>query len=124
MRRVMELALADAEAPRPATSTTSTRTATATEAGDIAESAASDAQLFGDAVPISTLKGHLGHTLGACGAIEAWLTIGMAREGWVAPNKNLDAVDPRCAPLDYVRDVPARAARPHRDEQQLRVRRA
>jgi 3-oxoacyl-[acyl-carrier-protein] synthase II len=104
MRRVMELALADAELA-PGDVDYVNAHGTATEAGDIAESAATH-QLFGDAVPVSTLKGHLGHTLGACGAIEAWLTIGMAREGWVAPNKNLDAVDPRCAPLDYVRDVP------------------
>ena len=30
----------------------------------------------------------------------------MMREGWFAPNLNLDEVDPRCAPLDYIRDEP------------------
>jgi hypothetical protein len=45
----------------------------------------------------------IGHTLGACGAIEAWLTIEMMRESWLAPTLNLETVDPRCAPLDYVR---------------------
>lgn len=55
-------------------------------------------------MPISSLKSYLGHTLGACGALEAWLTIEMLREGWVAPTLNLDKVDPRCAELDYVRD--------------------
>ena len=50
----------------------------------------------------------MGHTLGACGALEAWITIEMMREGWVAPTLNLDDVDPRCAPLDYVRGDAAR----------------
>ena len=54
---------------------------------------------------MSSLKGHLGHTLGACGAIEAWITIQMLREGWVAPTLNLENVDPRCAELDYVEDL-------------------
>jgi 3-oxoacyl-[acyl-carrier-protein] synthase II len=30
----------------------------------------------------------------------------MMREAWVAPTLNLDRVDPRCAPLDYVRGEP------------------
>ena len=41
--------------------------------------------------------------LGACGAIEAWLTIEMMREGWIAPTLNLETVDPRCGSLDYIR---------------------
>ena len=77
---------------------------TATETGDIAESTATFA-VFGGETPISTLKGHLGHTLGACGALEAWLAIEMMREGWVAPNLNLENVDERCGALDYVRDA-------------------
>jgi 3-oxoacyl-[acyl-carrier-protein] synthase II len=79
--------------------------ATGTEAGDIAESRATHA-VFGGATPVSSLKGHLGHTLGACGAIEAWISIEMMREGWVAPTLNLEQVDERCAPLDYVRGEP------------------
>ena len=78
---------------------------TATEVGDIAESQAM-AGVFGDRVPVSSLKGHLGHALGACGSLEAWLSIEMMREGWFAPNRGLDELDPRCAPLDYVRDEP------------------
>jgi 3-oxoacyl-[acyl-carrier-protein] synthase II len=74
---------------------------TATEHGDIAETAATHAVL-GAAMPISSLKSYMGHTLGACGALEAWMSIEMMREGWFAPTVNLDAVDPRCAPLAYV----------------------
>jgi len=74
---------------------------TATEIGDIAESLATNA-VFGDRIPISSLKSYIGHTLGACGAIEAWLTIEMMRENWFAPTLNLDQVDPRCGALDYI----------------------
>lgn len=78
---------------------------TATDQGDIAESQATH-QLFGDRVPVSTLKGYMGHTLGACGALEAWMSIEMMREGWFAANANLAEPDPRCAALDYIRDTP------------------
>lgn len=74
---------------------------TATESGDIAESQATHA-IFGDGMPIHSLKGHFGHTLGACGALEAWLGIEMMREKSFAPTANLTTVDSRCAPLDYV----------------------
>lgn len=78
---------------------------TATEQGDIAESQATH-QLFGGRVPISTLKGYMGHTLGACGALEAWMSIEMMREGWFAANANLSQPDPRCAALDYIVNEP------------------
>ena len=58
-------------------------------------------EVFGE-VPVSSLKGHVGHTLGACGALEAWTLLEMVREGWVAPTRNLEHVDPRCAGLDHV----------------------
>ena len=77
---------------------------TATEVGDIAESIAT-ASIFKRLVPISSLKSYLGHTLGACGAIEAWLTIMMLREQWMPPTINLEDVDPRCAALDFVTEV-------------------
>ena len=78
---------------------------TATEAGDIAESLATE-RVLGTDVPISSLKSFVGHTLGACGAIEAWLSIEMQREGWFSPTLNLDEVDPRCGKLDYLRGEP------------------
>ena len=75
---------------------------TATEKGDIAESQAT-ATIFGNKTPISSLKSYLGHTLGACGAIEAWLSIEMMNNGWFNPTLNLDNVDPECGDLDYIR---------------------
>ncbi|MAE96066.1 MAG: beta-ketoacyl-ACP synthase II [Deltaproteobacteria bacterium] len=83
--------------------------ATATEAGDVAESHAM-ARAYGGHTPVSSLKGHLGHSLGACGALEAWMTLEMMREGWVAPTHNLERVDPACAQLDYVMGGPREAA--------------
>ena len=74
---------------------------TATERGDIAESHAT-LKVLGDHTPISALKSYTGHTLGACGATEAWATINMMREGWFHPTLNLDNVDPQCADIDYI----------------------
>jgi 3-oxoacyl-[acyl-carrier-protein] synthase II len=78
---------------------------TATDRGDIAESRATE-KLFGSHVPISTLKGNIGHTLGACGALEAWASIQMMNEGWFAPTLNLRNPDPECGQLDYIMGVP------------------
>lgn len=104
MERVQRLALSDAGLGPSDVGYVNTH-GTATEVGDIAESQATHA-VFGEHVPVSTLKGHMGHTLGACGALEAWMSLEMLREGWVAPTLNLDSVDERCAPLDYVRSEP------------------
>jgi len=78
--------------------------ATATDIGDIAESQAT-LQVFGDKVPISSTKGHTGHTLGACGALESAFCLAMMNEGFLVPTKNLDKPDPRCAPLRYLRNT-------------------
>jgi 3-oxoacyl-[acyl-carrier-protein] synthase II len=78
---------------------------TATELGDIAESHATRA-VFGEAIPISCMKGYFGHTLGACGAQEAWLAIEMMNRDRFAPTLNLHNVDPRCASLDYIVAAP------------------
>ncbi len=100
MEAVLRLALADARLePRDVDYVNAH--GTATEVGDVAESQATQ-RVFGGAVPISSLKGHLGHTLGACGALEAWMTLGMLREGWFAPTLHLEKVDERCGRLDYI----------------------
>jgi 3-oxoacyl-[acyl-carrier-protein] synthase II len=74
---------------------------TATEFGDIAESQATSHQL-GARTPASSLKSYIGHTLGACGALEAWLSIEMMNSDWYAPTINLENLDPRCGELDYI----------------------
>jgi 3-oxoacyl-[acyl-carrier-protein] synthase II len=107
MRDVMELALKSAQIERRDIDYVNAH-ATGTPVGDVAESQATF-ELFGKDVPVSSLKGHLGHTLGACGSIEAALCVAMMRDGFIAPTKNLDEVDPACAALDYVRGEPRTA---------------
>jgi len=74
---------------------------TATEWGDIAETRATF-DVLGGRTPIHALKSYFGHSLGACGSLEAWLGIEMMKDGWFAPTANLINVDERCAALDYV----------------------
>ncbi|NRA71350.1 MAG: beta-ketoacyl-ACP synthase [Gammaproteobacteria bacterium] len=73
---------------------------TATDRGDIAETNATAGAL--GKVAISSLKSYLGHTLGACGSIEAWASINMMNDNWFAPTLNLDNIDPECGELDYI----------------------
>ncbi|MGH8229108.1 MAG: beta-ketoacyl-ACP synthase, partial [Steroidobacteraceae bacterium] len=100
MRAVQELALRDAGLAAAAIGYANGH-GTGTEQGDIAESRATAAAL-GSHVPFSTQKSYLGHTLGACGALEAWFSIAMMNAGWFAPTLNLEHLDPRCGELDYI----------------------
>jgi 3-oxoacyl-[acyl-carrier-protein] synthase II len=100
MRVVMDLALRDAGLASAAIGYVNGH-GTATEQGDIAESRAT-AAVFGSRIPLSSQKSYLGHTLGACGAIEAWFSIEMMKAGWFAPTINLENLDPRCGDLDYI----------------------
>ncbi len=100
MAQAMRLALVDARLTPDSVGYVNAH-GTATEQGDLAESQATG-EVLGAHVPISSLKSYMGHTLGACGALEAWMTIEMMREGWFAPTLNLEEVDPRCGALDYI----------------------
>lgn len=99
MQRCMELALKDAGISADQIGYVSGH-GTATEKGDIAETQATEA-VFGR-VPISSQKSYLGHTLGACGALESWFCIEMMRDCWFAPTLNLENIDERCGQLDYI----------------------
>lgn len=74
---------------------------TGTKHGDIAESLATES-VFGQHTPASTLKGYVGHTLGACGALESIWSIKMMNDGWFAPTLNLNNPDSECGNLDYI----------------------
>jgi 3-oxoacyl-[acyl-carrier-protein] synthase II len=102
MAHAMRLALEDADLEPRDIGYVSAH-GTATELGDIAETQAT-AEVLGPA-PISSLKSYMGHTLGACGSLEAWMTIRMLSEGWAAPTINLQQVDQRCGELDYLTDA-------------------
>jgi 3-oxoacyl-[acyl-carrier-protein] synthase II len=100
MGAVMKLALESAALDPQAIGYVNTH-GTATDSGDVAESWAT-ADVFQRPVPASTLKNYIGHTLGACGAIEAWVSVKMMKEKWFCPNLNLKEIDPACGPLDYI----------------------
>lgn len=100
MATAMQLALHDAQLGSSAIGYVSAH-GTATDRGDIAESHAT-AQVLGKRVPISSMKSYVGHTLGACGALEAWWAVQMMRDGWFAPTINLSEPDAACAELDYI----------------------
>ncbi|MEX0445912.1 beta-ketoacyl-ACP synthase [Xenorhabdus sp. SGI246] len=104
MQICMEMALKSAGL-RPADIGYISAHGTATDRGDIAESQAT-ANIFANKSPISSLKSYFGHTLGACGALEAWLSIEMMNEGWFAPTINLNEIDPACGELDYIMHQP------------------
>jgi len=104
MLSVMQLALRDAGLTPDRIDYVSAH-GTSTEIGDVAESNATR-DCFGRAIPTSSLKSYMGHTLGACGAIEAWVAALQMKEGWVAPTLNLAVVDPACGDLDYVMNGP------------------
>lgn len=103
METAMQLALQDANLPATQIGYINAH-GTATDRGDTAESHAT-ARIFGSKQPISSLKSYLGHTLGACGAIESWASIMMQRDSWFAPTLNLTEPDPACAELDYIQGL-------------------
>ncbi len=100
MQICMEMALKDANLTADKIGYVSAH-GTATDRGDVAETNATEGAL-GKGVPISSLKSYFGHTLGACGAVEAWVAIEMMNDGWFNPTLNLKSVDPECGDLDYI----------------------
>jgi 3-oxoacyl-[acyl-carrier-protein] synthase II len=79
---------------------------TATVQNDVAEAAAVG-EVFGDrAVPVISLKGYLGHALGASGAIEAAICVRAAQAGLMPGNANLTEPDPACGPNHPDRPAP------------------
>lgn len=100
MGRAMEISLEDARVS-PEDIGYVCAHGTATGKGDIAESQAT-ARVLGVGKPISSLKSYLGHTLGACGSLEFWMSLEMMRNNWFAPTVNLDNIDLECGDLDYI----------------------
>ncbi|OTG73085.1 beta-ketoacyl-ACP synthase II [Acinetobacter sp. ANC 4218] len=99
MGRCIQLALSDAQIAADQVDYVNAH-GTSTDQGDIAETQAT-ARVLGKK-PISSLKSYFGHTLGACGAIEAWLSIEMMQRSQFIPTLNLDEIDAACGDLDYI----------------------
>ncbi|MCD4781855.1 MAG: beta-ketoacyl-[acyl-carrier-protein] synthase family protein [Candidatus Omnitrophica bacterium] len=75
--------------------------ATATLHGDKAESEALK-EIFSDKVPVSSMKGYIGHTLGASGAIELIATLKGSERGIIYPTKNLENPADDCKGIQHV----------------------
>ena len=75
--------------------------ATATLQGD-KEEAEAIKEVFGSSVPVSSLKGYIGHTLGASGAIELIASLQMMQKGVIYPTLNLENISPECMGIDHV----------------------
>jgi 3-oxoacyl-[acyl-carrier-protein] synthase II len=60
---------------------------------------------------VSSLKGHLGHTLGASAALELIVCLQMIHQERLVPTKNLQNPDPKCGDINYLKEF--RAVRPN-----------
>jgi 3-oxoacyl-(acyl-carrier-protein) synthase len=63
-------------------------------------------------VPVNSIKGALGHTMGAAATLEAIMCLLAGRDGWIPPTVGYEEPDPACD-LDYVPGA-CRAVRPRR----------
>lgn len=100
MVKCMQLALQDAELTVADIDYVNAH-GTGTEQGDIAEAKAIQ-QLFTDQVPVSSLKGHLGHTMAASGTIELAGCVGMLQQQQLIATRNLEQVDELCRGIDHL----------------------
>lgn len=57
-------------------------------------------------VPVSSVKGTIGHTLGGAGAVETILALICSQAGFAPPNAGLTTPDPAAAGLDLIRGEP------------------
>lgn len=106
--RAMRAALADAGVEPAAVDFISAH-GTGTPYNDAMEVAAI-ASVFGEAaprIPVNSIKGAIGHTLGAAGSFEAIMAAQVLRESVIPPTVNCEVLDPAC-PLDVVRGAARR----------------
>jgi 3-oxoacyl-[acyl-carrier-protein] synthase II len=75
--------------------------ATATARGDIAESHATHA-VFGSQTPVSSTKGHMGHLLGGCGAVESIICLITLNKSFLPRTLNFKNLDEECAPINIL----------------------
>jgi 3-oxoacyl-[acyl-carrier-protein] synthase II len=83
---------------------------TSTPFNDKIETAAIKQVFNGSATPppVSSTKSHIGHLLGAAGAVEAIVCVEAVRRGVLPPTINYESPDPECD-LDYVPEGPREA---------------
>ena len=78
--------------------------ATSTLAGDIEEVSAIS-NVFGKDIKVNSLKGHIGHSMAACGSMELISIMKMMLAGKVAGTLNLDNIDEQCNVVNHIRSM-------------------
>jgi 3-oxoacyl-[acyl-carrier-protein] synthase II len=76
--------------------------ATGTEFGDVAESQAIGAAV-GDKCPVSSFKGHFGHSMAASGSLELIGLLDMLEHKYLIPTLNLEEIDPDCGAISHAK---------------------
>jgi len=105
----MQLALADAGL-EPSDIGHVNAHGTSTPLNDAAEAEAL-AKVFGQAaVPVTSVKGSVGHLIGAAGAVEAVAAFLAIRDGVVPPTANFEQAEPELTPIDVVAGAPRKIA--------------
>ncbi|MGC1419984.1 MAG: beta-ketoacyl-[acyl-carrier-protein] synthase family protein [Acidimicrobiales bacterium] len=102
--RCMELALADANISASDVSHINAH-GTSTELNDLAESVAVHHVFGRDAPPVTSIKGHLGHSLAAAGALEGVASVLTLLNQTIPPTAGTSKVDP-AIDLDVVLGAP------------------
>lgn len=82
--------------------------ATGTILGDIAEAEAVREVFGGGNALVSSLKGHIGHTLGASGALELSASVRMLNDGALIPTLNLKYPGEGCEGINHVTEIQRR----------------
>lgn len=77
--------------------------ATSTQVGDAVEAKAIR-ELFGDRPYVSSTKSMTGHEIGAAGGNELIYTLLMMENGFIAPNINVEEIDPECLGIRIVKN--------------------
>lgn len=75
--------------------------ATSTKVGDVVEAQAINAE-YSERPYVSGLKSYIGHTMAACGVLEAIFSLYMMQEGVIIPTLNLTEIDHRCNMINHV----------------------
>ncbi len=100
MTRVMNMALRRAKLKNEEIEYVSAH-ATGTLQGDAQEAIAIQ-NVFGSEVPVSSLKGHFGHSMAACGVAEVITTLSMMKAETMIGTRNLEEVAPDCVGIKHL----------------------
>ncbi len=103
LERVMRLAIEDAGVDPSGIDYVNAH-ATGTIQGDFAEAKAIE-RVVPDSTPVSSLKGHLGHTLGAAGALESIIVLEMFKRNELVPTLHLEEPDEEFLKLNLIKEI-------------------